>query len=295
MKTLKPASETLARLAGDSAPNPTCGQSEPRDEHITAFRGLAEVLALVTVLILAPTANCFAQAKLESPVRDIDPKESSRLGRELVDRLISQVPARNVTNSGLLKLEGASGMLRSVPVHFTVVAEGSSWIAVYETKPTDEVSKRARVVIKHVAGQPNSYELVEGSPLDGAPRKLSGADTMIPFAGSDFWIADLGLEFLHWPEQKLLRKQIRKGQSCDVLESTNPSPKPGAYRRVVSWLDIDTGGIVHADAYDGNDRLLKQFDPKEITKVRGEWQLEEMEIRNRQAGSKTRIEFKLGQ
>jgi YD repeat-containing protein len=118
---------------------------------------------------------------------------------------------------------------------------------------------------------------------------------MIPFAGSDFWIADLGLEFLHWPKQRLVRKELRRGQSCDVLESTNPDPRPGGYRRVVSWLDIDTGGIVHADAYDANDRLLKQFDPKEFTKIKGEWQLEEMEIRNRQKGSKTRIDFKLGE
>ena len=27
---------------------------------------------------------------------------------------------------------------------------------------------------------------------------------MTPFAGSDFWVADLGLEFFHWPEQKVL-------------------------------------------------------------------------------------------
>jgi len=253
-------------------------------------------LGLVAFLFLAPTASCVAQAKLESPLRDIDPKEAPRLGSELAARLIAQVPARNVTNSGLLKIEGASGMLRSVPVHFTVAAVGANWFACYETKPTDSVSKQAKVVITHTAGQPNTYEWVEGSSKDGAPpRKLSGADTMIPFAGSDFWIADLGLEFLHWPGQKLIRKQIRKGQSCDVLESTNPNPGPGGYRRVVSWLDIDTGGIVHADAYDAKDRLLKQFDPKEITKVKGEWQLEEMEIRNRQTGAKTRIEFKLGE
>ena len=264
--------------------------------HPTAFRGLAEALALVALLILATTLNCFAQAKVETPVRDIDPNEAPRLGTELAARLISQVPARNVTNTGTLRMEGATGLVRSVPVHFSVAALGSNWIAIYETKPTDGVSKQAKVVITHTSGQPNTYELTEDSPKDGAaPRKLSGADTMIPFAGSDFWIADLGLEFLHWPQQKLIRKQMRRSQSCDMLESTNPNPKPGAYRRVVSWIDIDTGGIVHADAYDANDRLLKQFDPSEITKVKGEWQLEEMEIRNRQAGTKTLIKFKLGE
>ena len=47
---------------------------------------------------------------------------------------------------------------------------------------------------------------------------------MIPFAGSDFWIADLGLEFFHWPEQKVLKKEFRRNCSCVVLESTNPNP-----------------------------------------------------------------------
>jgi len=106
-------------------------------------------------------------------------------------------------------------------------------------------------------------------------------------------VGDLGLEFLHWPKQLLLKHELRRSQSCDVLESTNPNPAPGAYARVVSWIDIDSGGIVHADAYDFKNELLKQFDPKELKKVRGQWQLEEMEIRNRQTGSRTRIELDL--
>jgi hypothetical protein len=39
--------------------------------------------------------------------------------------------------------------------------------------------------------------------------------------------------------------------------------------------------------------LLKEFEPKKVEKVKGTWQLEEMEIRNRQTGSRTRIEFNL--
>jgi len=119
---------------------------------------------------------------------------------------------------------------------------------------------------------------------------------MVPFAGSDFWAADLGLEFLHWPQQRILRKQMRKGLVCDVLQSINPEPARGAYSRVLSWIAANRPEdivIVHAEAFDTKDKLLKEFDPKKIEKVNGLWQLEEMEIRNRQTGSRTRIDFNL--
>ena len=121
---------------------------------------------------------------------------------------------------------------------------------------------------------------------------------MTPFAGSDFWLADLGLEFLHWPGQRLLKKELRSSQSCYVLESKNPAPTTNGYSRIVSWLDIDSvrdagqAAIIHADAYDAHGKLLKMFDPKKLKKVNGQYQLQEMEIRNEQTRSHTRIEFK---
>ena len=47
---------------------------------------------------------------------------------------------------------------------------------------------------------------------------------MIPFANSDFWLGDLGLEFFHWPEQKILPKptNLVRGRDYTLLESTNP-------------------------------------------------------------------------
>src|SRR5207302_8872399 len=111
-------------------------------------------------------------------------------------------------------------------------------------------------------------------------KSLNGDEAMVPFAGSDFWVADLGLEFLHWPDQRVLRKELRRSQSCAVLESINPNPSSHGYSRVVSWIDLDEPhGIIHADAYDAQRKLVKVFDPKKIEKVRGEWQLASMEIR----------------
>jgi len=121
----------------------------------------------------------------------------------------------------------------------------------------------------------------------------SGTKTIMPFANSDFWIADLGMEFFHWPGQKILKKEFRRQCACMVLESTNPNPSTNGYSRVVSWIDEESYGIVQAEAYDFNNKLLKEFAPKSFKKVNGQWELQEMEIRNVQTGSRTRIEFDL--
>jgi hypothetical protein len=116
---------------------------------------------------------------------------------------------------------------------------------------------------------------------------------MFPFAGSDFWLADLGLEFLHWPGQKILRGDTARGRLCKVLESTNPNPSPNGYSRVLSWIDNETPGIVEAKAYDAQNKLLKEFYPKDIKKVNGQWQVGSMEIDNDQTRSRTWLEFNL--
>ncbi len=122
---------------------------------------------------------------------------------------------------------------------------------------------------------------------------LARADLSFPFAGSDFWLCDLGLEFFHWPEQKILKRENSRGRVCKVLESTNPNPSTNGYSRVVSWIDEETLGIVQAYAYDAQGKKLKEFYPKDFKKVDGQWQVGMMEMDNVQTGSRSRIEFDL--
>ena len=62
---------------------------------------------------------------------------------------------------------------------------------------------------------------------------------------------------------------------------------------MLSWIDKESDGILEAEAYDINGKLLKVFEPKSFKKVDGQWELQEMEIRNVQTGSRTRLEFDL--
>jgi hypothetical protein len=248
-------------------------------------------------LVLVPAVVSHAQPKSDlAPPPPLDPIEGEKQARELVSHLLQQRPEQAITNSGVLKIRDAEGNQREVPARFDIVPGASNWWNVYEASPA--TSQTAKLTIVHSDG-PNQYLISEslGSvATNSTPKKLAPNELMQPFAGSDFWIADLGLEFLHWPQQRVLRKQMRKGQFCDVLQSTNPQPAPGGYARVLSWIAVNHPEdivIVHAEAFDTRDKLLKEFDPKKVEKVNGVWQLEEMEIRNRQTGTRTRIDFNL--
>ncbi len=209
----------------------------------------------------------------------------------------------NFTNTGVLQIRDGKGKRSAFPVKCRVIVADANWQSIYEAGATNRV---VALWVIHTAGRLNEYfyrtNSTEPVPALGdipvlghlfRSARLSGAELTAPFAGSDFWLADLGLEFFHWPEQKVLKKEFRRNCSCMVLESTNPNPATNGYSRVDSWIDEESDGIVMARAYDAQGRLLKEFYPKDVKKVKGQWQVESMEIDNVQTGSRTRLEFDL--
>jgi hypothetical protein len=217
-------------------------------------------------------------------------------GHQLAQQLCEAQPAENFTNAGILQIRNSNGSRTNLNFQGQVTVTKSNWQSAYV------------VTLKSKAGVPDSIWLaINNSSREQSheyifkpaghciPVALKDGETMIPFAGSDFWVADLGLEFFHWPQQKILphTTNLKRGQSYTLLESTNPNPTTNGYSRVLSWIDKESGGILEAEAYDFNGKLLKDFAPKSFKKVNGQWELQEMEIRNVQTGSRTRLEFDL--
>jgi hypothetical protein len=237
---------------------------------------LAAMIIFIAVGATAETTNILSDAEIQ--------------GRNLAQQLLQQQrPTTNFVQTGTLKIRNAKGGRTEIPIRFQIVVtemNSLNWLSNYQTTATNNP---VRLMIVHCDDKPNGYRLFES----GGQRDLDGNQVMIPFAGSDFWAVDLGLEFFHWPQQKLLKKVVRSSRGCSVLESTNPVTVTNGYSRVLSWVDSESGGIIHAEAYDANSKLLKEYDTKKLKKVNGQWQLEEMEIRNVQAGSRTRLEFDL--
>ncbi|MEK7707281.1 MAG: outer membrane lipoprotein-sorting protein [Verrucomicrobiota bacterium] len=219
-------------------------------------------------------------------------------GRDLARLLLEQRPTENFTNASVLKIRDAKGKRIEIPVECKTIVTETNWQSIYKATLNDNSNApgAVKLTVLHDGLKPNQYEVVESFGLVDTMNRvksLLGTATMIAFVHSDFWVADLGLEFFHWPAQKVLKHEMRRGQACKVLESRNPVPSTNGYSRVVSWIDNDSGGIVHAEAFDAKGKLLKEFNPKEFKKVNGQWQLQEMEIRNVQTGSRTRLEFDL--
>ena len=213
-------------------------------------------------------------------------------GQALAAELRSERPPEDSTVTGRLKIRDAKGARRELEIRMTTLLAGSNeWRAIYQ-------AGNERLTVVHRAGAPNEYLLEPAEASSEGKKKivLGAEETMVPFAGTDFWVADLGLEFFHWPQQRLVtdvKRNMRMGRACKMLESVNPRPGAAGYRRVISWIDVESNGLICADAYDAEDRLLKVFSIKNLDKVQGTWQLKAMEIRNERLNSRTHLEFDL--
>jgi len=225
-------------------------------------------------------------------------------GRALAEKILADRPENNYTNSGILEIRDSQGKRVKVPVEFKVSVSSTNWVAIYSTKitnaaPDDSSFGRTyfgQLTVIHSDGQPNVYLVpnVNPPPTDtNAFICLTNDQIMTPFARSDFCFADLGLEFFHWPQQKVLPKttNLRRGRDYTLLESTNPHPEANGYSRVVCWIDRESDGILEAQAYDASGNKLKDFEPKNFEKVKGQYQVESMIMDNTQTGSQSRLEF----
>jgi hypothetical protein len=214
---------------------------------------------------------------------------------QFVHNLLAERPAKPLTIQAVFKVRPSRGPRTQIPVTYSVHLTGTNWQSVYDTARTDFQGPE-NLVINHLPDAPNQYHLTQIS-LNGAKKNsldLPGAEANLSFAGTDFWLSDLGLEFLHWPQQRMVRDakiKMRFGRPCKVIESINPHPTAGNYARVVSWIDDEFGSLIRAQAYDIEGKPFKFFSLESFKKVNGRWQVKDMEIRDEHTDSRTVLEF----
>lgn len=236
---------------------------------------------LLFVALLASSA--FAQGTKSNPAPAPDkPIDAEALLKEVV----GNPPKAASEVVGVLKIRNASGKIREVPIKWSIKPGEGDWNDVYQTRgniPAEDL------IVIHRAGAANQYDYRR----DGKKVAEAATNLFLPFATSDFYLADLGLEFLHWPNPKHVKTEMSNSRACYVIDTTNPHPAGDAYRRVRCWIDTESGGLIRAEAYDAKNQLLKEFEIAHVKKVEGRWQISELVIRNEQTDSKTRLLFDL--
>jgi hypothetical protein len=264
-------------------PNPS-----PRPRlSLTLALGLTLSLSLSLATLLTSTPRAHAADRADT--------KATTEGRALAAAVRAQRPAGPTVSKGTLRIRHSDGRRIAIPVEVRAELGTNSgpWSTVYEARFTDGRRETLRVVnladamphyILHRAGG-------DGNVTEIRPQRPD--EMFVSFAGTDFWFVDLGMTFLHWPDQRITGRETRRTRRCQVLESTNPHPGPGAYRRVVTWVDEETGGIVRAEAFDDKNRLLKEFSPGSFARVGSRFELRDMEIRNDQTDSRTTLQFEV--
>ena len=224
--------------------------------------------------------------------------ESRAAGKALIRELRAMHPDESSRWSGTMKIKERGRPTVELPVTCRTVVGNGSWRVTYATpgngtRPAEEV-----VIIRHPEG-PSEYlrarAATPGGPLP-EPSSVSADEVWSPFAGTDFLLGDLGLEFLQWEDQRVLnpgRNEMRRGRSCEVLESVAPGTPPKGYARVLSWIDREHRGLITAEAFGADQKQVKEFNLGSVAKVNGSYQLESMEMLSRQTGTRTIIEFDL--
>ena len=216
---------------------------------------------------------------------------SNSEGQALAAELRAIAPAENFEIKGALKIRDGNGKRTSIPFRYQIIVGAEGWQSVYETQSAGRAPAEKLVVV-HSDQRPNRY-LHSGDSATG-PVSLAGDQAMVAFANSDFWLADLGLEFLQWPEQRTVEEakiKMRKSRPCKVLESTNPSPGAQGYTRVRSWIDSENHAVILAEAYGPDGKLIKEFEVGGVTKVNGRYEPKDVEMRDAKTDSKTVLEF----
>lgn len=240
--------------------------------------------AILAVAVAFTAAGMLAQGTLPTTA-------SPRFGEQLAADLRAMRPGGSSTNTGTLRLRDAKNHRRDLPVTVVTLVREEDWSVSYQALLPD--GSKETLTARYGSGQP-VYELAQvrpGAAFAGAPKTLAAGATAVPFAGSDFWVCDLGLEFLHWPIQRFVKDDLSNGRLCYVLESVNPSTN--GYAKVWSYIDTEFKGLLSAKAFDHRGFAVKDFSTGNFSRVKDRWFLRDIRIRDERADSRTELVYTL--
>jgi len=234
------------------------------------------------------------QAAAAVPGPDVD-------GPQMAEELRGYSPGEDLEVAATLSIREKGKLRRLLPLKIQTIVATNGWFSRYTLTVTSGPEKGATEVleVRRSGDRPPTYArrrtavpLPAGSAVEPLVEVAAGESSM-RFGGSDFSLADLGLEFLFWPEQKITGRETRRTRDCYVLESRRKEVPQvsGAYAKVRSWVDLKTRQFVRAEAYDAAGVRVKMFKPDEFVYYKGRWQVKQLAIESPGIGSESYILF----
>ena len=247
-------------------------------------------------------AVCLTAPMLTS-AEPLEPAPAVELdGHGLAMQLSSMEPVESSEIHGTLCIK-LKRKHSEAPFVCKVIRRDTTWDSVFQAQATEKIAAETLVII-HTPGAPNRYLYAKAqSPTNTLvePQPISAEKAAVTaFAGSDYSLADLGLDFLQWTSQERLRGRTRLNRACYVLESRNDHAPEVV--RVRSFIDREYAGtlgsqgfpaILVVEAYNSKNEMIKEFSlhGSSFKKVDGRYRLEQMEITNLKTGSQTTMKF----
>ena len=242
-------------------------------------------------LLLVVALGCqAAEVQRSSTITILPVPDPARDGLAMAERLRSTVPVQESEYTGKLIITAADGQFREVPIVSRISLGRTNWQVTYRTAWDGKKPDETLTITRSTNG-PGRYEHITGT--NATPRVLTAGELSHAFAGSDFGAIDLGLEFFNWPTQRKVRNEMTRSRSCNVLESTAANPAAGSYARVLTWIDVETDGIMKAEAYGTDGKIMKHFKTDKFRKVNGQYQLESMKIGSSKTDQETELKIDL--
>lgn len=220
---------------------------------------------------------------------------SQETGHDLALRLRTVMPQAPSTNQAMLKIRGTHGRTQ-VPVVVIARPGSGGWSVEYRVgRAGSEPGLQVWTIHHRLDGAPR-YERQQPAPsatnttatTATATATVTEAQGLETLGDGDFALRELGMEFLHWPDQRLRGRELSNGRWCQVLESRSGRPDGPAVVR--SWIDENLGVLLSAEVYDGRQRRLKQFSITQFREQGDRWSCSVSMVDDRR-GTKTELSF----
>ena len=120
---------------------------------------------------------------------------------------------------------------------------------------------------------------------DTGTEKLAASKLDQAIRGTGVTYEDLALQFLYWPNARVLGQENIRTRNCWKLQLRAPS-RESQYSNVLLWIDKTSGALMRLEGYDWNGQLAKRFEVVSAQKIDNRWFLKQMRIEELQPGTK---------